>query len=80
MLVRHVAQIKALQQTVVSLTVQFEDYPPLSQRAEIEKIAADFGHVTIRFGFVEMPSVVMCGPRRCVQQSRVSTEAGVAGR
>jgi KUP system potassium uptake protein len=59
-LVRHVAQIKALQETVVSLTVRFEDYPrvPLSQRAEVEKIADDFWHVTVRFGFIEMPSVV----------------------
>ena len=60
MLVRHVAQIKALQWTVVSLTVRFEDYPrvPLSHRAEVEKIADDFWHVTVRFGFIEMPSVV----------------------
>lgn len=59
-LVRHVAQIKALKETVVSLTMQFEDYPrvPLSQRAEIEKIADDFWHVTVRFGFIEMPNVV----------------------
>jgi KUP system potassium uptake protein len=59
-LVRHVAQIKALQETVVSLTVRFEDYPrvPLSERAEVEKIADDFWHVTVRFGFIEMPSVV----------------------
>lgn len=59
-LVRHVAQIKALQETVISLTVRFEDYPrvPLSQRAEVEQIADNFWHVTVRFGFIEMPSVV----------------------
>jgi KUP system potassium uptake protein len=59
-LVRHVAQIKALQETVVSLTVRFEDYPrvPLSERAEVEKIAEGFWYVTVRFGFIEMPSVV----------------------
>ena len=35
-LVRHVAQIKALQETVVSLTVRFEEYPrvPRAERAE----------------------------------------------
>ncbi|HEY1410936.1 MAG TPA: KUP/HAK/KT family potassium transporter [Rhodopila sp.] len=56
---RHVAQMKALQETVVSLTVRFEEYPrvPLDQRAEIEKIAEGFWHVTIRFGFVEKPNV-----------------------
>jgi KUP system potassium uptake protein len=58
-LVRHVAQIRALQDTVVSLTVQFEDYPrvPMEHRAEVEKIAEGFWHVTIRFGFIEMPNV-----------------------
>ena len=59
-LVQHVAQFKALQQVVVSLTVLFEDYPrvALSERAAVEQIAADFWHVTVRFGFMEMPSVV----------------------
>jgi KUP system potassium uptake protein len=59
-LVRHVSQIKALQEAVVSLTVRFEDYPRVSepQRAEVEKIADNFWHVTIRFGFMEIPSVV----------------------
>jgi KUP system potassium uptake protein len=58
-LVRHVAQIKALQETVVSLTVNFENYPRVqqSERAEVEKIAEGLWHVTVRFGFVEMPNV-----------------------
>ena len=56
----HVAQMKALQETVISLTVRFEDYPrvPLDQRAEVEQIAEGFWHVTVRFGFVEVPNVV----------------------
>jgi KUP system potassium uptake protein len=56
----HVAQMKALQETVISLTVRFEEYPrvPLDQRAEVEQIAEGFWHVTIRFGFVEVPNVV----------------------
>jgi KUP system potassium uptake protein len=59
-LVRHVAQIKALQETVVSLTVHFENYPrvPQSHRAEVEQMAQGFWHVTVRFGFIEMPNVV----------------------
>ena len=67
-LVRHVAQIKALQETLVSLTVRFEDHPrvPLSHRAEVEKIADGFWHVTIRFGFIEVPSVVSA--LACAQQ------------
>jgi KUP system potassium uptake protein len=58
-LVRHVAQMKALQKTVVSLTVWFEEYPrvPLDRRAEVEQITEDFWHVTVRFGFVERPNV-----------------------
>ena len=59
LLIRHVAQIKALQQTVITLTVRFEEYPrvPLDKRAEVEQVAEGFWHITIRFGFVEMPNV-----------------------
>jgi len=58
-LVRHLAQIKALQETVVSLTVSFEHYPrvPLSRRADVERIADGFWHVTVHFGFFEVPNV-----------------------
>ncbi len=58
-LVRHVAQMKALQETVISMTVRFEEYPrvPLDRRAEVEKIADGFWHVTVHFGFVEKPNV-----------------------
>ena len=58
-LVRHVKQIKALQETVVSLTIHFEEYPrvPLSRRAEVEQIADGFWHITLHFGFTEVPSV-----------------------
>jgi KUP system potassium uptake protein len=59
-LARHVAQMKALQETVVSMTVRFEEYPrvPMDKRAEVEHIAEGFWHVTVRFGFVEKPSVI----------------------
>ena len=58
-MVRHVAQIRALSEKVVSLTVRFEEYPrvPLSKRAEVEQITNEFWHVTIRFGFVEKPDL-----------------------
>ncbi len=60
-LVRHVAQIKALQEHVVSLTIRFENYPrvPHAERAMVEQIAEGFWHVTVRFGFFEVPNVVM---------------------
>ncbi len=59
-LVRHVEQFKALQQQVISLTVNFESYPrvPLAQRAQVEMVAEDLWHVTVRFGFIEIPNVV----------------------
>jgi KUP system potassium uptake protein len=58
-LIRHMKQIKAVPETVVSLTVRFEDTPrvPLSERATFEQVAEGFWHVTIRFGFIEVPSV-----------------------
>jgi KUP system potassium uptake protein len=39
-MVRHVAQIKALQEMLVSLTVRFEEYPrvPLGHRAEVKEV------------------------------------------
>jgi KUP system potassium uptake protein len=58
-LVRHVAQIKALQEIVITLTVWFEEYPrvPRSQRADVKRLDEGFWHVTVRFGFVEIPNV-----------------------
>jgi KUP system potassium uptake protein len=58
-MVRHVAQVRALQEKVVSLTVWFEEYPrvPLDERAKVEQVTKDFWHVTIRFGFIERPDL-----------------------
>jgi KUP system potassium uptake protein len=59
-MLRHVEYFKALQETVVSLTVLFEEYPrvPLSRRAEVTQVAEGLWHVIVRFGFTEMPNVV----------------------
>ncbi len=58
-MINHVAQMKALQEIVVSLTVLFEPVPRIEQsrRAEFEHIADHFFHVTARFGFFELPSL-----------------------
>jgi KUP system potassium uptake protein len=58
-MVRHVAQMKALQKTVVSLTVQFDEVPriPDAERTAVEHVVDGFWHVTVRFGFVENPSL-----------------------
>lgn len=59
-LVNHVAQIKALQETVVTLTVRFSETPRVSEtnRAEVAHIAEGLWHVTLRFGFIEIPNIV----------------------
>ncbi len=58
-LVRHVAEIGALQETVVSLTLAFEEAPRVedARRAEVEHIGEGLWRVTVRFGFVEVPSL-----------------------
>jgi KUP system potassium uptake protein len=59
MLIRHVAQMGALQEVVVTLTLVFDEVPrvPRDQRAIVEPIAEGFWHVTVRFGFIEVPNV-----------------------
>jgi KUP system potassium uptake protein len=54
-LVRHVEQMGALQEKIVTLTVRFEEVPrvPVDLRAVAERVADGFWHVTVRFGFVE---------------------------
>jgi KUP system potassium uptake protein len=59
LLVRHVAQIKALQQTVVSLSVTFEERPrvPEAERTRAQHLSDGFWYITVRFGFVEVPNL-----------------------
>lgn len=61
MLMRHVAQMGALQEKVVTLTLVFEGVPRVSpeKRAQVEQVARDFWHVTVHFGFVEVPNAMM---------------------
>jgi KUP system potassium uptake protein len=58
-LLRHVAQMKALQETVVSLMVRFEPVPRVQEadRTQIEQMAPGFWHVAVQFGFVEIPNI-----------------------
>ena len=60
-IVNHVAQIKALQETAVSLAVIFEEVPRISKanRAEVQHIGDGLWHVTVHFGFVEVPNLVV---------------------
>jgi K+ transporter len=58
-MIRHVAQIGALPQTVIALTVRFEEIPRvyLMNRLELERVFEDFWHLTVHYGFVEIPDL-----------------------
>jgi KUP system potassium uptake protein len=59
LIVEHVAQMRALQETAIALTVKFEDIPRVAPRDRIElaKVAEGFWHITVHFGFVQMPNI-----------------------
>ena len=55
----HAKQFGAIQKSLVSLTVRFEEIPRLSwdERVEVEHVADGFWHVTVHFGFMEVPDL-----------------------
>ena len=59
LIARHVAQFKAMQKIVVSLTVRFEKIPrvPFGQRAEASMLPDGMWAVAVRFGFLDVPSL-----------------------
>ncbi|MBV8455483.1 MAG: KUP/HAK/KT family potassium transporter [Acetobacteraceae bacterium] len=61
LLVRHVNDIGAVQESIVSLTVRFEEVPRviMAERVRVEEVAEGFWHVTVRFGFVEVPNLTL---------------------
>jgi KUP system potassium uptake protein len=60
LMVRHVAQMKAIQQTLISLSIEFTETPRVTdaERIVVDHIADGLWHVTVRFGFIEVPSLV----------------------
>jgi KUP system potassium uptake protein len=60
LLLNHVAQIRALHETVVTLTVVFEEIPRVAEadRAEVQHLTDNLWHVVVRFGFIEIPNLV----------------------
>lgn len=58
-LVRHVAQFKSLHAMVIGLTVSIEQVPRLeeAERATVRKVGAGLWHVSIKYGFLEIPSL-----------------------
>jgi KUP system potassium uptake protein len=59
LIIEHVAQMRALYETVIALTVKFEDIPrvPPRDRIELTKLADGFWHITVHFGFVQIPDI-----------------------
>jgi KUP system potassium uptake protein len=58
-IVNYVKQVGSLQRTVIALTVSFEDVPRVrsKDRVRIEQLNDGFWHVTVHFGFVEIPDL-----------------------
>jgi KUP system potassium uptake protein len=59
LIVEHVAQMKALYETAIALTVIFEDIPRVAprHRVELAKLAEGFWHIIVHFGFVQIPDI-----------------------
>ena len=59
LMVNHVSQMKALQETAISLTVAFQTSPRVdpNERAEIHDVGSGIWHVIVRFGFLEIPDL-----------------------
>ena len=59
LMIQHVSQIGALPQTVIALTVKFEEIPrvSLSNRLELVRVFEGFWHLTVHYGFVEIPDL-----------------------
>jgi KUP system potassium uptake protein len=59
LLIHHVEQIGALQQTVVALAVKFAEVPriPRRRRLDIKKLSDGFWQISAHFGFVQIPNL-----------------------
>jgi KUP system potassium uptake protein len=58
-IIDHVAQVGALYENLVALTVAFDEVPRVqsAKRMEIVKIVENFWHITIHYGFIEVPNL-----------------------
>jgi KUP system potassium uptake protein len=59
LMILHVAQLGALQKTLIALTVKFEDSPRVghSDRLELVHVFDGFWRMTVHYGFVEVPDL-----------------------
>ena len=79
LLLHHVEQFKALQETVVTLTIGFDEVPriPFASRCTAEEVAGGLWHVTVRFGFVEVPNLALALARAKDQGCPVNLDDAV---
>jgi KUP system potassium uptake protein len=58
-IINYVKRVGSLQKTVIALTVSFENVPRVrsKDRLRIEQLNDGFWHVTVHFGFVEIPDL-----------------------
>jgi KUP system potassium uptake protein len=58
-IVSYAKRVGSLQETVIALTVSFKSVPrvPSNDRVRIEQLGDGFWHVTVHFGFVEVPDL-----------------------
>jgi KUP system potassium uptake protein len=59
LIVQHVKQLGAVQDTLIALTVKFEDVPRVrsDNRMEVIQLSEWFWHMTVHYGFVEVPNL-----------------------
>jgi KUP system potassium uptake protein len=59
LIVEHVTQMRAMYETAIALTVKFDYIPRVAPRDRIElaKLAEGFWHITVHFGFVQIPDI-----------------------
>jgi KUP system potassium uptake protein len=59
LLIDHVKHMGALQRNVITLTVRFEESPRVGEdkRGTVAQLGDGFWHVTLRFGFIEVPDL-----------------------
>ncbi len=59
LIVEHVAQMRALYENAIALTVKFDYIPRVAShdRIELAKLADGFWHITVHFGFVQVPDI-----------------------
>lgn len=59
LILQHVRQIGAVPQTMVALTVRFVDRPriPLERKVGLKRLGPSFWHLTVHYGYFELPNV-----------------------